>query len=196
MEIEKFLEKLSSDTPTPGGGSASAFAGALSASLVEMVAGLSKRRGDLDPQKLNEIKRKASAIKRRLLRAVDEDAESYEEVLRAFRLPKDTERQQSYRSKRIQMAYKKATVIPQCVCENALKLIQYSRTLALKGNPNALSDAGVAGYLAEAALKGGLLNIEINLKPIKDKAFVQKMRLIINRLKRRKCVSVVGMLGR
>lgn len=183
MEINRFLEKLSSDTPTPGGGSASALAGALSASLVEMVAGLSKGKGNLKLEEVKEIKRKASAIRRRLLLAVDEDARSYEEVIRAFRLPKDTGRRQSYRSQKIQKAYKRATVIPQLVCENALKLMEYSRILSLRGNPNALSDIRVAGYLADAAFKGGLINIEINLGPIKDRAFVQKMRLVIKRLK-------------
>jgi formiminotetrahydrofolate cyclodeaminase len=184
MEIKRFLEKLSSDTPTPGGGSASALAGALSASLVEMVVGLSKRKGELKPHERKEIKQKASAIKRRLLRAVDEDAESYDGVIRAFRLPKDTERQRHYRSKKIQEAYKKATVIPRCVCENALNLLEYSRILSLKGNPNALSDIGVAGFLADTAFRGGLLNIEINLKSIKDRAFVQEMKFLIKRLKR------------
>ncbi len=186
MEIRRFLEKLSSDAPTPGGGSASALAGALSASLVEMVAGLSKKKGSLNLQEVKEIKRKASAIRRRLHRAVDEDAKSYEEVIKAFRLPKETEKQRSYRSRKIQKAYQKATVIPRCVCENALKLMEFSQTLALKGNPNALSDIKVAGYLADAALKGGLVNIEINLGPIKDRRFVQKMRLVIKNLKRKR----------
>ncbi len=186
MEINRFLEKLSSDTPTPGGGSASALAGALSASLVEMVAGLSKKKGNLKLREVKEIKKKASAIRRRLLRAVNEDAKSYEEVLKAFRLPKDTEKQRLYRSQKIQKAYKKATVIPQLVCKNALKLMEYCRMLSSKGNPNALSDVGVAGYLADAALKGGLLNIEINLGAIKDRTFVQKMRLLIKRLERQR----------
>lgn len=183
MEIRRFLEKLSSDTPTPGGGSASALAGALSASLVEMVAGLSKRKGKLKPHEVKEIKRKASLIRGRLLRAVKEDAESYEEVIKAFRLPKDSEKQQSYRREKIQKAYQKATVIPRCVCENALKLMEYYRILALKGNPNALSDVRVAGFLAEAALKGGLINIEINLGPITDKTFVRKMRSLMRKIK-------------
>ncbi len=186
MEIKEFLEKLSSDTPTPGGGSASALAGAISASLVEMVAGLSEKKGKLPLQELKEIRRKASTLRRRLLRAVDEDARYYEEVIKAFRLPKDTETQQSYRSKRIQRAYEKATVIPQSVCENALKLLEYSRSLTLKGNPNAVSDIKVAGYLADAAFKGGLENIEINLQSIKDRTFVQKMRLLIKRLKKQR----------
>lgn len=186
MEINRFLEKLSSDTPTPGGGSASALAGALSASLVEMVAGLSKRKGNLKLQEVKMIKREASAIRGRLLRAVDEDARSYEEVIKAFRLPKDPENARLYRSQKIQKAYKRATVIPQLVCENTLKLMEYSRILSLKGNPNALSDIKVAGYIADAAFKGGVMNIEINLEPIKDKTFVQKMRLLIKRLKKQR----------
>ncbi len=84
MEVKRFLEKLSSATPTPGGGSASALAGALSAALVSMTAGLSLKKRELEPQKVREIRRKALSIQRRLFRAIAEDAQSYEAVLKAF----------------------------------------------------------------------------------------------------------------
>ncbi len=175
MEMERFMEKLASSTATPGGGSASAFAGALSASLVAMVAGLSLKKGKVE-RPMGAIKKKALAIQKRLLRAVDEDARSFEQVLQAYRLPRDTEKDQQRRMRAIQKAYQKATVTPQLVCQQSLQLINDSKFLIEKGNPNAVSDAGVAAFLADAAMAGGLLNIGINLMPIKDKAFVKKMR--------------------
>lgn len=181
MEIKRFLEKLSSGAPTPGGGSASALAGALSAALVAMTAGLSLRQGKLGKKEVVDVRKKALAIQKRLLRAVDEDAESYEAVLKAFRLPKKTERERLHRSKLIRKAYQKATVTPQRVCQFSIQLLEYSKTLIFKGNPNAISDAGVAAFLADGALAGGLLNIGINLVPGTEKIFVKKMHSLMGR---------------
>lgn len=179
MEIKRFLEKLSSDSPTPGGGSASALTGALAASLVAMVAGLSMKKGRLKQEEIGELKRKALRIQKRLLRAVHEDAASYDEVIRAFRLPKNTEEERARRNKMIQKAYRGATIIPQLVCRHSMQLLDYSRTLVLKGNPNTISDAGVAAFLADAALAGGLLNIRINLVPGTEKRFLRRMNLLM-----------------
>ena len=181
MDIRQFLEKLSSGTPTPGGGSASALAGALSAALVAMTAGLSLKQGRLRKKEVEDIRKRALAIQKRLLRAVDEDAKSYEAVLKAFRLPKNTERERLHRSKIIRKAYQKATVTPQRVCQLSIPLLEYSKTLIFKGNPNAISDAGVAAFLADAALAGGLLNISINLVPGTEKTFVKKMHSLMGR---------------
>jgi formiminotetrahydrofolate cyclodeaminase len=175
MEIKQFLEKLAADTPTPGGGSASALAGALSASLLSMVAGLSLEKGSLTKKKANEIRKESLRIQKELFLAIHQDAKSYEAVLKAFRLPKNTEKERSYRSQMIQGAYQGATVIPQRVCELSLQLLKDSEDLILKGNPNAISDVGVAAFLANAAFDGGLLNININLGSIRDKRFLRKM---------------------
>lgn len=181
MEIIQFLEKLSSATPTPGGGSASALAGALSASLVAMVARLSPKQ-----KRIADIRRRSLVIQKRLHRAIKEDAESYEAVLKAFRLPKRTENERLIRTKAIQKAYQEATVTPQWVSEQSVKLLEYSHILILKGNPNAISDAGVAAFLADTALKGGLLNIAINLGAVRDQAFRKKMGLLAGKLEKRR----------
>jgi len=181
MEIRRFLEKLSLGTPTPGGGSASALAGALSAALVAMTAGLSLKQGRLRKEEVEDIRKRALAIQKRLLRAVDEDAKSYEAVLKAFRLPKNTERGRLHRSRIIQKAYQEATATPQWVCQLSIQLLEYSKTLIFKGNPNAISDAGVAAFLADAALAGGLLNININLVPGTEKTFLKKMHSLMGR---------------
>jgi len=181
MDMKQFLEELSSGTPTPGGGSASALAGALSAALVAMTAGLSLKQGRLRREEVEGTRKRALAIQKRLLRAVDEDAESYEAVLKAFRLPKNTEKECLHRSRIIQKAYQEATATPQWVCQLSIQLLEYSKTLIFKGNPNAISDAGVAAFLADAALAGGLLNININLVPGTEKTFLKKMHSLMGR---------------
>jgi formiminotetrahydrofolate cyclodeaminase len=186
MEIKKFLEELSSASPTPGGGSASALAGTLSASLILMTAGLSLKKGKMKERELRGIKRKVSDIQKRLFRAIEEDAQSYKAVLKAFRLPKDTEKERLVRSKAIQQAYRKATITPQLVCQLSIELLEYSNTLISKGNPNALSDVGVAAFLADTAVKGGLLNIGINLGPVRDKSFRKKMHSLAGKLGKRR----------
>jgi len=186
MEIKKFLEKLSSATPTPGGGSASALAGTLSASLILMAAGLSLKKGKMKERELRGIKKEVSGIQKRLFRAIEDDAKSYEAVLEAFRLPKDTEKERLIRSKAIRQAYRKATVTPRLVCQQSIELLEYSNTLILKGNPNALSDVGVAAFLADTAVKGGLLNIGINLGPVREKSFRKKMHSLAGKLEKRR----------
>ncbi|MEW6375050.1 MAG: cyclodeaminase/cyclohydrolase family protein [Thermodesulfobacteriota bacterium] len=175
MEIKRFLEKLASDKPTPGGGSTSALAGALSASLVAMVAGFSSKKGGIKKKGMEEIRKKALVIQKRLYRAIDEDAKSFNAVIKAFRLPRGSEKERLYRVREIQKAYQRATLTPQLVCEESIQLLEYSKILILKGNPNAVSDAGVAAFLADAALAGGLVNIGVNLVPVTDKMFLGKM---------------------
>jgi formiminotetrahydrofolate cyclodeaminase len=186
MDIKRFLEKLSSSTPTPGGGSASALAGTLSASLILMTAGLSLKKGKMKERELRGMKKEVSGIQKRLFRAIEEDAKSYEAVLKAFHLSKNTEKERFVRSKAIQQAYRKATITPQLVCQQSIELLEYSNTLILKGNSNALSDVGVAAFLADTAVKGGLLNIGINLGPVRDKSFRKKMHSLAGKLEKRR----------
>jgi formiminotetrahydrofolate cyclodeaminase len=186
MDIQRFLEKLSSDDPTPGGGSASALAGAMSAALIGMVAGLTMKKEASKQRAMVMIRERNRRMQKRLLRAVDEDALSYQEVLKAFRLPKNTEKERNDRSRMIEKAFKNATVTPELVSHFAVFLLQDSYALIMKGTPNALSDAGVGAFLADTALKGGLMNIEINLGSIKDKAFVKTKKALIKNLEKRR----------
>jgi len=179
MELNRFLEKLSSDTPTPGGGSASALAGALSASLVAMGAGLSFKKDRMKRKEMERIRKKGLSIQKRLLQATDEDSRSFDAVIKAFRLPRNSGQERLRRVKEIQKAYQRATVIPQLVCQQSLQLLEYSETLIIKGNPNAISDAGVAAFLADAACAGGLLNIKINLAAVTEKNFAKKMNRLM-----------------
>jgi formiminotetrahydrofolate cyclodeaminase len=185
MQIKRFLENLASPTPTPGGGSASALAGALAASLISMVARLSQKDKGMKKE-MAEISRKALNLQKRLLRAVEEDAKSFDAVMRAFRLPKNTEAEKRRRVQAIQRAYQKATVVPQQVCQHSIEILELSKTLLLKGNPNAFSDAGVATFLADTALAGGLLNVRINLISLTEKSFVRKMNSLTGQWERKR----------
>jgi formiminotetrahydrofolate cyclodeaminase len=186
MELKRFLEKLSSDAPTPGGGSASALVGALSASLVTMVAGLTSKKDESKKKEMEGIRKKGVSIQKKLFRAIDEDSKSYEAVLKAFRLPKNSEKDRLRRVKKIQRAYRRATLSPQLVCQQSLQLLEFSRTLILRGNSNAVSDAGVAAFLADAACTGGLLNIKINLAGVAEKSFVNKMNRLMRKWAKRR----------
>ncbi len=179
MELARFLDRLSSGTPTPGGGSVSALAGALSASLVAMVAGLSSKKDKTKKKGMERIRRKGLSIQKRLVRAIDEDSKSFDAVIQAFRLPRNSEKERLRRAREIQKAYQKATLTPQLVCQQSLQLLEYSKTLVLKGNPNAISDAGVAAFLAEAAFAGGVLNININLAAVTEKRYSKKKNLLM-----------------
>ncbi len=186
MELKRFLEKMSSDTPTPGGGSASALAGALSASLVAMVAGLSSRENKTKMKGMEGIRRKGLRIQERLVRAMDEDSKSFDAVIQAFRLPRNSEKERLRRGREIQKAYRKATLTPRLVCQQSLQLLEYSRTLILKGNPNAMSDAGVAAFLADAAFTGGLLNINVNLAAVTEKTTAKTMDMLMRNWARKR----------
>ena len=196
MQIRQYLDRLASDHPTPGGGSASAFAGALAASLVSMTAGLSAKRGRIEKKGVTEIRRKISWVRKNLFLAIEEDARFYEEVLKAQRLPKGTEKEKLRRTRILQKAYEKATMTPQKVCEACLPLLDFSRVLMEKGNPNAFSDAGVAALLANAAIEGGLMNIRTNLGLIRNPTFVKRMEGVIQKTARKHRVLMKPILRR
>ena len=173
MQLAAFGEALASSAATPGGGSASALSGALAASLAAMVArntAASEKFADRVGE-MNELVAEADALRSELLGLVDADADAFTQVMAAFRMPKETLQEQAARSEAIQAGYKAAVDPPLLVCTRSLRVLELALQVAERGNPNAVSDAGVAALLAAAALEGGALNVEINLGSIKDDAF-------------------------
>ena len=173
LSLAKFAEVLASKEPTPGGGCASALAGALAAGLVAMVARTtagSKKFADRAGQ-MTAIAEEADRLRGEFLALVDEDARAFDQVMAAFRLPKETPEQQSARSQAIQQAYKAAVDPPMKVCTRSVRVLELAHQVAEHGNPSAASDAGVGALLAATALEGGGLNVQINLGSIKDDAF-------------------------
>lgn len=173
MSLAQFSEVLASGEPTPGGGCASALAAALAAGLAAMVARTTagSRKFADRAERMNQIAAEADRLRGELLALVDEDARAFDQVMAAFRMPKETPEQQAARSQAIQRAYTAAVDPPMQVCTRSLRVLDLARQVAEEGNPSAASDAGVGSLLAATALEGAALNVQINLGSIKDESF-------------------------
>jgi len=174
----KFLDLLASSSPTPGGGSVSALAGALAAGLTSMVCNLTigKNRYQEVSDELSKVLQRSEGLRERLAQLVDEDAQAFDEVMKAYKLPKESPEEKEVRSHRIEEATKGAVQVPLEVMEKALKVLELSQVVAEKGNPNSLSDAGVAALLGWSAVEGANLNVEINLSSLHDESYIKGTR--------------------
>ena len=169
--VTRFLDQLASSAPTPGGGSVAALCGALSAALSGMVANLTLGREkyrDVEPQVRAALER-AEQLRQRFLGLIDEDIAAYGALSAAYRLPKSTAEEQAARSRQIQAALTGAAEAPLRMVEQARQALELCQKLASIGNPNVISDVGVAAITAYAALESGELNVLINLKTMKDR---------------------------
>lgn len=178
LTVQDFVEQLASANPTPGGGSASALAGAVAAGLVEMACNLTVGREkfrDVE-EELKVVLARAGKLREQLLAAVDEDTDAYDKVSQAYKLPKATEEEKNARSAAIQEALKYATEVPLKVALASLEVSQLALIALEKSNPNVASDARVARVVADAAREGATANVEINLGSITDGDFVDKIR--------------------
>jgi len=173
QNIEEFLKDLASKKPAPGGGSASALAGAMGAALVGKVARLTK-----DNPEVSKIVKKADDLKDNLLELSDKDCQAYDEVIKAYRLPKEDKT----RGRRIQEALKHAAEVPMETVRKSVEVLYLASFVAAQGNQNAVSDARCAIELAIAAIYGALENVRINLTLIKDKKFVESLRNEIDKI--------------
>jgi glutamate formiminotransferase/formiminotetrahydrofolate cyclodeaminase len=173
LNLRQFVNEVSLDSPTPGGGSVAALCGALSAALSAMVANLTygKRGYENTFEEMKTNATKAQSLKDELLRAVDLDTQAFNKVMEAYRLPKTTEDQKKEKERAVEEALKEATLVPLEVLKKSLELLDLARTVAVNGNKNSLSDAGVAGSTAQAAAEGAYFNVRINLPNIRDKKF-------------------------
>lgn len=171
LTVRQFLAELASDQAVPGGGSASAFAGAAAGSLVQMVARISSRQGE-NPHLRAALKR-AEELTAKFSELVQRDADAFARVMQAFRLPKGTPEEKAARSQAIEQAYQEAAAVPLEVMELGVEMLVLAETVAEHGIANAISDVCVAGQLSWAAVQGAAYNVRINLPGIKDQAFVQ-----------------------
>ncbi|MBI4231675.1 glutamate formimidoyltransferase, partial [Candidatus Peregrinibacteria bacterium] len=177
--LDSFLDKVASKSPVPGGGSVAALAGSLAAALSSMVANLTlagKKYTKVYPEMEKALK-KTEQLRKRLFELIKEDANAYKMVGKAYKI-----KDESSREKEIQKALKLAASTPQEVAETALKLLDQIKVLIEIGNPNAVSDCGVAVYLVEAAVNGAILNMQINLKEISSPKFQKDMQSVITQL--------------
>jgi methenyltetrahydrofolate cyclohydrolase len=178
MTLEQFAEALAAATPTPGGGSASAQAGAMAASLLQMMCDLTAGREQYraHDQAVRAIRTRSEALRKDLLALVDRDAQAYDEVVRALRLPKGTDAERLARAGALERANLFAIETPLAIADACAALMGMASELAYKGNVNAVSDVGVAALLAYAGLRGAVLNVRANLKGVGDEAHATKLR--------------------
>ena len=176
--LHGFIDELSRGTPTPGGGSVAALAGALGAALASMVASLTAKPKKYSDRRdsMTKLGVRAQELKEELLKAVDLDKSAYDGVLAAYRLPKKSDEDRTRRALAIQEAMKGAAEVPLSVLSRAVKVLEITRELSLSGHPNAISDTGVAAHTAIAAAGGALYNVFINLKEIDDEDYVQEKK--------------------
>lgn len=178
MTLREFNEVLGSKAPAPGGGSVAALSGSLGAELVSMVCNLTIGRQGHESftVDLTAALAKARALADSLLERVDLDTQAFNEVMAAFKLPKQTEAEQSARKDAIQQGYKKAIQSPLAIARECVNVLKLTAGLVGKTNPNALSDLGVAAQQAYAGLEGAIMNVKINIPSIKDEGFVKSTR--------------------
>ena len=165
MPVTGFLAELSADSPAPGGGSVAALCGAVSSSLTAMVAALTYAKQDWEDSRpaMEQLGRSAQELGAWFVRAVDRDADAFNRVIAARRLPRATDEERETRLEAIAAANLQAAVVPLEVLEHAAAALELAVRAARDGNPSSVSDAGVAGLTAAAAAYGASLNVRINL---------------------------------
>ena len=170
MTAEGFARETASESPAPGGGSISAYMGALSAALGTMVANLSahKRGWDDRWKEFSDVAEKGQSLMQELLDLVDEDTAAFDKIMACFGMPKGTEEEKAARAAAIEEATLYAASVPLKTMEASLKALPLALEMAQKGNPASASDAGVAALAARAACRGAELNVRINASGLKD----------------------------
>ena len=175
LTLEELVHETASESPAPGGGSIAAAMGAMGAALATMVANLSahKRGWDDRWEEFSDWAEKGKAYHDELLRLVDEDTDAFNQLMAAFGLPAGSDAQKTAKNQAIQDATKHAIEIPLRVMQVAYDSMEVIKAMAEIGNPNSVSDAGVAALAARSAVIGAHLNVQINAKDIEDKAWIE-----------------------
>ncbi len=177
LTVKGFAEETSRESPAPGGGTISAYMGALGAALGTMVANLSSHKAGWDAR-WNEFSQwadKGQELMTELLHLVDEDTEAFNRIMAAFGMPKKTEEEKEARSAAIQAATLYATEVPLHTMQASFKAFDICRAMAQEGNPNSVSDAGVGALAARAAVLGAGLNVKINAASLKDRETAERL---------------------
>ena len=185
MKINDFINELASSSPAPGGGSVAALAGSLGAALSSMVCNLTigkEKYSDVQDE-IKEILKKSEKLKNKLIKLIDEDTEAFNDVMKAFKMPKETEEQKNKRSKAIQEGYKKATSVPLDTAKTCEKILDLAKVAAKKGNQNSITDSAVSAIMARGGVESAILNVKINLGSIKDGKFVKNINTELKKLK-------------
>jgi len=174
--VTQFLDELASKAPVPGGGSGAALGGALAAGLASMVCNLTigKKKYANVQDEIQELLGKSEALRTQLMELLQADTEVYLKISAAYKMPRETDEEKTARTEAIQAALVDATDVPMRIAHACVEVLDLCTPIAEKGNLGAVSDAGVAGLLAEASLRSAALNVMINLAALKDESFVKE----------------------
>ena len=177
LTVKGFADETSRESPAPGGGTISAYMGALGAALGTMVANLSSHKAGWDDrwEEFSNWADKGQKIQAELMVLVDEDTEAFNRIMEAFGLPKKTDEEKEARSAAIQAATLFATQVPLHTMQASFKVFELCKAMAEEGNPNSVSDAGVGVLAARAAVLGAGLNVKINASGLKDRETADKL---------------------
>jgi formiminotetrahydrofolate cyclodeaminase len=177
MALADVLDAFASNEPVPGGGSAAALAGAVGVSLLLMVAGLSKTRTGAPEEAadLAEAAARLRPLRDTLATLIDRDAEAYAAVVKAMRLPKDTDADRQQRRAAIDTAMREAIAVPLDTMRACQQALRGAVTVDRNGNPNAATDTGSAALLLIAGLRGAALNVTVNLESVSDPAWIERV---------------------
>ncbi len=172
MTCTGFAEETASESPAPGGGSISAYMGALGAALGTMVANLSSHKAGWDDrwEEFSDWAERGQALLTELLHLVDEDTDAFNRIMNVFAMPRSTDEEKAARSAALQEATLYATQVPLRTMRTAVRIFDVVRAMAAEGNPNSVSDAGVGALAARSAVLGARLNVKINAAGLKDRA--------------------------
>jgi glutamate formiminotransferase/formiminotetrahydrofolate cyclodeaminase len=186
MDLATFGSELASEKPVPGGGSVSAYTGSLAAGLVSMVSRLTLKRREYEQSwsKVETTLTESEKLREHLLALVDQDSQSFESLLQAYRLPKSSEEEKQVRSTEIQSRLKGAAEVPLTTAENAAQVLSLSEALSDCANENALSDLQTATFLAYASVMGALSNVAINLIGVRDEEYQSRIRSRVNMIQK------------
>ncbi len=177
MTICDFLSELASKSPAPGGGSVAALSGALGAALSSMVCNLTIGKDSYKnvEDDMGESLKKSEQLRKELTILIDEDTEAFTDVIRAFKMPKETDSQKQKRSHAIQEGYKTAAQVPLQTAKTCEQILDVAQIVAEKGNQQSITDAAVSALMAKAGVQAALLNVKINLGSIKDEKFTKQL---------------------
>ena len=177
LSCKGFAEETSRESPAPGGGSISAYMGALGAALGTMVANLSAHKPGWDErwEEFSDWAVKGKGVMNELLHLVDEDTDAFNAIMAVFGMPKSTPEEKAARAEAMERATLYATQVPLKTMKASYKVFEVAGAMAEEGNPNSVSDAGVGALAARAAVQGAFLNVKINAAGLKDRLAAEQL---------------------
>lgn len=179
-----FLDEVASSSPAPGGGSVAALSGALGAALSSMVCNLTRGKQGYEKvqDEIREILEKSEGLRKDLTDLIDKDTDAFNEVMKALKMPKETENQKEQRRNAMQTAFKQAAEVPLETARKCVEILDVAHIVAVKGNKSSISDAAVSALMAQTGVQAAMLNVRINLSSIKDTEYVAQVSTELHEL--------------